>query len=1067
MNDLDNLGGTDDGNRLTLSELDGSYQLKDLFQSSLTSNANLGLHGKTSINGNAAFPSFDFDLAVNWPLINYRNGQLNNSQPSSTTSSLSNFNSSLLSSPNFSAVSGLNQSLGSSNSNTGATSNLSSFLPSNNQGNIGSPTSDNPFAGLPNPKVEFNNLKLDLGTFITNLAKPILSTVSDIIDPFRPVIDFLNTDTKLFSELGAGEPFDNNRDGQVSILELATKLSGGNVATDFLNAVIKIDDISQLANSLSNSSGNIAIDLGSYSLGNINVAKPNSSLKNKTPILKNSVSDISQQINSKTAGNKKDFVNKFKSIPGIYLPILTKPETAIQLLLGKPDVVIFTYDMPPLAVDLNFSSGFFIFPFAGFIEGNFNASAHLAFGYDTYGLKEWKDDGFSGSSAYKVLDGFYVSDRANSDGTGADVEELKINADIKAGAGIGIVIAGLYGTGGIQGNIGIDLVDIGENDGTSDGKIRGSEIISRISRPWDLFDISGQVNAALGLEFKAGSKIDVPFFGEVDLEATLWKRSFATFELAKFGTGESSRKSGSGVNSYLTGAKVFFDANFNGIQDEKEPFTISNVDGSFNLDVSLPEFDKNNSGELEPDEGRIVVTDGINTATYLPQQTPLTATPDATVVTPLTTLMQKMVAQGVNRNEAETKVKAAFGVPSTIDLTSYDPLQAITQNDPNGLAVYAAHVQVQNVVVQATILIGGISINSKNEIADRIISTIADRIQSGPVDLTNPAQLQTVIQSAATQLQAQKVSDIAPEVAKIIAEGNQRVRAIAFSNLPLSDAATKIAKVQQVAQGEVAKDLQQVAAGNKTIQSAIAENTGTSLDAQIQSATVNNPTIRKSINSDFTATELSPDSGIELVNNSPNRKIATDGDDTLGGDSSDDVLSGKKGNDLIFGFNGNDWINGNQGNDLINGGFGDDTLYGGKGIDTITGSDGSDIIFGNRGDDLLDGSTGNDTLRGGKGNDILLGGEGDDFLFGEDGDDSLTGGKGSDRFLLSANSGIDTILDFEHGKDLLSIGNGLTFSQLAITQNSGATLIRLAATGEILASLNGVSSTLINVADFG
>jgi hypothetical protein len=76
LNDLDNLGGTDDGNRLTLSELDGSYQLEDLFQSSLTSNANLGLHGKTSISGNAAFPSFDFDLAVNWPLINYRNGQL-------------------------------------------------------------------------------------------------------------------------------------------------------------------------------------------------------------------------------------------------------------------------------------------------------------------------------------------------------------------------------------------------------------------------------------------------------------------------------------------------------------------------------------------------------------------------------------------------------------------------------------------------------------------------------------------------------------------------------------------------------------------------------------------------------------------------------------------------------------------------------------------------------------------------------------------------------------------------------------------------------------------------------
>ncbi|MEG4226804.1 MULTISPECIES: DUF7948 domain-containing protein [unclassified Microcoleus] len=1062
LNDLDNLGGTDDGNRLTLPELDGSYQLEDLFQSSLTSNANLGLHGKTSIDGDAAFPSFDFDLAVNWPLINYRNGQLKNSPSSSNSSSLSNFNSSLSSTANFSTFSGLNQSLGSSNSNTGASSNLSSFLPSNNQGNIASPTTDNPFAGLPNPKVEFNNLKLDLGTFITNLAKPILTTVSDIIDPFRPIIDFLNTDTKLLSELGVADSFDNNRDGQVSILELATKFSNGNVATDFLNAVIKIDEISQLANSLSNSSGNIAIDLGSYSLGDINVTKPNSSLKNKTPILKNSVSDISQQINSKTGGNKKDFVNKFKSVPGIDLPILTKPETAIQLLLGKPDVVLFTYDMPELGLDFNFRKEFPIFgPISGLLEANFNASAHLAFGYDTYGLKEWKDDEFDASSAYKVLDGFYVSDRANPDGTGADVDELKINAAIKAGVGVNAVVASLYGTAGIEGSIGIDLVDIGENNGTSDGKIRGSEIGSRISKPWELFDISGQVNAFLGLEFQT----IVPWeFWEG--KQTVWKKDFATFELAKFGTGESSRKSGSGVNSYLTGAKVFFDANFNGIPDEKEPFTISNVDGSFNLDVSLPEFDKNNSGELEPDEGRLVVTDGINTATYLPQQTPLTATPDATVVTPLTTLMEKLVAQGINLNEAETKVKAAFGVSPAIDLTSYDPLQAITQNDSNGLAVYAVHIQVQNAIVLTTNLISGGSNIAKTEIADRLISTIANQIQSGALDLTNPAQLQTVIQSAATQLQAQTASNLAPEVAKIIAEGNQRVWAIASSNLPLADAATKIAKVQQVEQGEVAKDLQQVAIGSKTIQEVIAENTGTSLDAQIQSATVNNPTIRQSVNSDSTPAQPSPDSGIELVNNSPNQKIGTDGDDTLGGDSSDDVFSGKKGNDLIFGFNGNDWINGNQGNDLINGGFGDDTLYGGKGIDTITGSDGGDIIFGNLGDDILEGSTGNDTVRGGKGNDLLIGGDGDDFLSGEMGDDTLLGGIGSDRFLLSIDAGIDTVADFEDGKDLLTLASGVTFSQLAITESNGITQISLASTGKVFASLTGVSSSLIGVADF-
>lgn len=79
----------------------------------------------------------------------------------------------------------------------------------------------------------------------------------------------------------------------------------------------------------------------------------------------------------------------------------------------------------------------------------------------------------------------------------------------------------------------------------------------------------------------------------------------------------------------------------------------------------------------------------------------------------------------------------------------------------------------------------------------------------------------------------------------------------------------------------------------------------------------------------------------------------------------------------------------------------------------------------------------------------------------------MTGGNGVDKFLLAANSGTDSITDFEIGKDLLVLGNGLTFSQLAISQDSGATLIRFAKTGEILASLSGVYPSSISAGSFG
>ncbi len=162
----------------------------------------------------------------------------------------------------------------------------------------------------------------------------------------------------------------------------------------------------------------------------------------------------------------------------------------------------------------------------------------------------------------------------------------------------------------------------------------------------------------------------------------------------------------------------------------------------------------------------------------------------------------------------------------------------------------------------------------------------------------------------------------------------------------------------------------------------------------------------------------------------PTPIIGTDGDDFLAGNRSNDTISGKQGNDTIIGF------------------------------------DGSDRMYGDLGNDFLDGSQKDDSLYGGKGNDTLLGGNGDDLLDGGLGNDSLTGGNGVDRFLLAANSGTDTITDFEDGKDLLKLDSGLTFSQISITTSNSATFIRLRETGEILATLNGVNANQITLADF-
>jgi Ca2+-binding RTX toxin-like protein len=136
------------------------------------------------------------------------------------------------------------------------------------------------------------------------------------------------------------------------------------------------------------------------------------------------------------------------------------------------------------------------------------------------------------------------------------------------------------------------------------------------------------------------------------------------------------------------------------------------------------------------------------------------------------------------------------------------------------------------------------------------------------------------------------------------------------------------------------------------------------------------------------------------------------------------------------------------------------------GDDTLIGTDAGDLIRGGAGDDLLNGRNGNDTLRGNWGNDTLIGGLGDDILFGGLGNDVLTGSAGSDRFLLAAVRGSDTITDFESGVDSLVLLGSLTFGQLDITQSDSDTLISVASTGKVLATLTGVQANLLSEADF-
>ena len=202
-----------------------------------------------------------------------------------------------------------------------------------------------------------------------------------------------------------------------------------------------------------------------------------------------------------------------------------------------------------------------------------------------------------------------------------------------------------------------------------------------------------------------------------------------------------------------------------------------------------------------------------------------------------------------------------------------------------------------------------------------------------------------------------------------------------------------------------------------------------------------------------------------------------DGSDILNGGTDNDLLYGGADNDLLIGMDGSDTLDGGTGDDTLNGFLGDDLLQGELGNDLLIGMDGLDNLDGGAGDDTLNGGAGDDTLKGADGNDLLNGGLEADILKGGAGDDTLNGGMdidtlegaaGADIFVLKPYSGQDLIIDFEDGRDLLGLSNGLSWEQLNVIGLPvyGSIGIYDNFSNQIIAILENVETSLITEADF-
>jgi len=646
--DLNLHGGAGSDGKLTVLELTNSgLDLEQVFQYALAGNAAMSFGVTTSVNGSAAIPSLSFDLASLLPLFDYSNAGKTDDPENATT-------------------------------------------------------------------FYFDNIKLDFGSYITEMVSPIVDGLDSILNPLYPIVDALYSDTQIFASIGVEKTFDVDKDGHVTALDLASwfadfyakfdpkqgaQLKASVDSTiEFLDVIKGVMDLIRDLEKMSEE-GAFYIDFGSYEMPAFNAGDASEETtdvlvdENNTPKLSSNTAKQADAGGTNSSGGSgsntfKDIMKQLDEL-GFKIPLIDDPKNAIKLLLGQ-DVSLFEWRLPEMGMSAEIEQSFPVYPgIEGTIEGGFGVDATIGFGFDTYGLNEWKDSGFKANDAWKVFNGFYVNDLLN----GKDVPEFSLDATMGAGLGLSAVVVRADMTGGLEAAASFDLLDEGEIAGKSDGKIRGYEISDRISNPLDLFELVGSLSAYLKAQVQVG--IDLGFYSYWD---TVWSEKLAKIPIFEFGVG-GSYGSGTASNGYLQGTTVFWDSNGNLTIDSYEPFTTSSDDAHYNLRIDHRTFDTNRNGTIDSSEGRLIAFGGIDSSTGLPLEVPFIA-PLGEMLTPLTTLHSLALDEGLSDADASAWIDQAFGLKG-FDYLREDPVLRINQAgdvptdlDLGAMASYIGHIKL-------------------------------------------------------------------------------------------------------------------------------------------------------------------------------------------------------------------------------------------------------------------------------------------------------------------------------------------------------------------------------------
>ena len=268
---------------------------------------------------------------------------------------------------------------------------------------------------------------------------------------------------------------------------------------------------------------------------------------------------------------------------------------------------------------------------------------------------------------------------------------------------------------------------------------------------------------------------------------------------------------GSLADGYIRGAMVFQDLNNNGVWDEGEPkakaltdafgrFSIDLVKGSNAPLVATGGFDKDEDGNDIPFTGVFK------------------APPGATVITPLTTLLQALLEadKTLSLSEAKAVLAKAYSL-SGQDMLTFDPWSDANVDSPARASFIKANLFIANTLVTGAALLHGAAnidgVKGHDAMADALVALLQGRFDPAAAGygygefqdmdgLQGLKGLSGLLKDAAASMGLSLADDLVKEVASALANRNR-----ALDEVDLSDpnAIKAMLAVQTAAQVDLVK----------------------------------------------------------------------------------------------------------------------------------------------------------------------------------------------------------------------------------------------------------------------